>query len=78
MAEGALKNSRAQLTFSVTGIAGPGGGSPEKPVGTVCMGFQRKGLPAEAEIFHFPGNRHEVRQATVKKVFQVIISLLKE
>lgn len=62
MAIGALNNSHAQLSGSITGIAGPDGGSTEKPVGTVCFGWVSKSRPASATTQHFRGTREEIRQ----------------
>ena len=72
MAEGGLKNSRADVTISVTGIAGPGGGSPEKPVGLVHFGYAShlKGTSSCHKIFG--GNRTNVRESTVLKAFQLL------
>ncbi len=64
MAEGALKRSRAQFALSVTGIAGPGGATPEKPVGTVCFGWASIGESPRTATMHFPGDRAEVRDAS--------------
>ena len=61
MVEGGLARSGATHALSVTGIAGPGGGTPEKPVGTVCFGWQTRGQAARVETRHFAGERHEVR-----------------
>ncbi len=61
LVEGGLAHSRADLAVSVTGIAGPGGGTPEKPVGTVCFGWQRRGQEPRVETRHFDGERHDVR-----------------
>ncbi len=67
MAAGALAHSRASLALAVTGVAGPGGGSPEKPVGLVWFGIARKGAPAEAEFRLFEDNgRDFVRRETVR------------
>lgn len=64
MAEGALARSRADIAVSVTGVAGPGGGSDEKPVGLVWFGLATKsGVRAERMVF--PGDRSAVRAATV-------------
>ncbi|MEL1263967.1 CinA family protein [Pseudoxanthomonas putridarboris] len=65
MVSGALVNSGASVAVAVTGIAGPGGGSPDKPVGTVWIGWKRRGGYARAEVFHFDGDRESVRRQTV-------------
>jgi nicotinamide-nucleotide amidase len=65
MVLGALENSRAELAVSVTGIAGPGGGSADKPVGLVYIGLCRRGAAATARRHDFPGSRSEVRRATL-------------
>ncbi|WP_018995169.1 CinA family protein [Thioalkalivibrio sp. ALJ2] len=61
MVEGGLAHCDADLALSVTGIAGPGGGSADKPVGTVCFGWQERGRDARVETQHFDGERHDVR-----------------
>lgn len=63
MAKGACKASGADISISVTGLAGPGGGTKETPVGTVFMGFCYKGK-AIAKEFHFTGNRMRIREQT--------------
>ena len=65
MAEGALERSGAGVAVAVTGVAGPGGGSAEKPVGLVWFGVTRRGGPAWTERAVFPGDRGAVREATV-------------
>ena len=65
MVSGALVHSGAGIAVAVTGIAGPGGGSPDKPVGTVWIGWKRRGGYATAQIFHFDGDRDAVRRQTV-------------
>ncbi|MFT4249581.1 MAG: nicotinamide-nucleotide amidohydrolase family protein [Pseudomonas sp.] len=65
MVSGALVNSGASIAVAVTGIAGPGGGSADKPVGTVWVGWKRRGGYASAELFHFDGDRDAVRRQTV-------------
>ncbi|MCX7154858.1 MAG: CinA family protein [Rhodocyclales bacterium] len=65
MAEGALKNSKALITLAITGIAGPTGGSPGKPVGTVCFAWCRVGQTADAETAVFAGDREAVRRQAV-------------
>jgi nicotinamide-nucleotide amidase len=65
MAEGALARSKAGLSVSVTGIAGPGGGSDGKPVGLVYFGIGRAGSPVSVDRKVFAGDRTAVRTATV-------------
>ncbi len=66
MASGALAHSRADLAVAVTGIAGPTGGVPGKPVGTVWLALARPGEPARAERLQLPGDRTAVRAQTVR------------
>jgi len=65
MAEGTLARSRANLAISVTGVAGPGGGSPEKPVGLVWFAVAQLGKPLHSERVIFPGDRTAIREAAV-------------
>ena len=76
MASGALSRSRATIAISVTGVAGPGGGSAEKPVGLVCFGLARTGLPVITERRVFSGDRTEIRAATVAHAFTMIRAAL--
>lgn len=65
MASGTLRNSAAHWAVAISGVAGPGGGSQEKPVGTVYCGWAGPGREPESECFHFPGDREAVRSAAV-------------
>jgi len=65
MVSGALVHSGAGVAVAVTGIAGPGGGTPDKPVGTVWIGWKRRGGYPRAEVFQFDGDREAVRRQTV-------------
>jgi nicotinamide-nucleotide amidase len=65
MVAGALARFEASVAVAVTGIAGPKGGIPDKPVGTVWIAWQRRGGEVLAEIFHFKGDRDAVRRLTV-------------
>lgn len=76
MVSGALVNSGASVAVAVTGIAGPGGGSADKPVGTVWIGWKRRGGYARAEVFHFAGDRDAVRRQTVATALQGLDGLL--
>jgi nicotinamide-nucleotide amidase len=76
MADGALARSRAAIAVSVTGVAGPGGGTVEKPVGLVCFGLARTGTPAITERHIFPGDRTAIRAATVAHAFEMIRAVL--
>ncbi len=75
MAEGAVAHSRAQVSVAVTGVAGPTGGSAEKPVGTVWFGWSVDGQ-VTTEMRRFEGDRAAVRDATVTHALQKLISLL--
>src|SRR5690606_6471184 len=70
MVSGALVNSGASVAVAVTGIAGPGGGSDDKPVGTVWIGWKRRGGYARAQLFHFEGDREAVRRQTVAQALE--------
>ena len=72
MASGALLHSQAALTVAVTGIAGPGGGSEGKPVGTVWFGLASRGAPPSTERKVFGGDRTAVRQATVEHALAML------
>lgn len=72
MAQGGLKKAKTDLCVAVTGIAGPGGGSAEKPVGLVYMACSRKDHVAIEERHVFEGDRAQVRQATVKRALELL------
>ncbi len=73
MAEGALAHSAAQLAVAVTGIAGPGGGTPAKPVGTVWLAVAREGEIPVAELLQLAGDRSAIREQTVLRALQRLI-----
>lgn len=77
MAEGAIAHSRAQCSVAVTGVAGPGGGSAAKPVGTVWFGWSVGGV-THSECLRFDGDRAAVRQATVTHALQRLNNLLSQ
>jgi nicotinamide-nucleotide amidase len=72
MAEGGVTHSRASMAVSVTGVAGPGGGTPTKPVGLVCFGLARRGQPTVTTESVFPGDRAAIRSAAVERAFALI------
>jgi nicotinamide-nucleotide amidase len=65
MVSGALARFGAGVAVAVTGIAGPTGGTTEKPVGTVWISWKRRGGYGHAQLFHFPGDREAIRRQTV-------------
>ena len=75
MAQGAINRSHAQVAVAVTGVAGPSGGSKNKPVGTVWFGWSVNGQ-LHAEVRHFAGDRAAVRVATVRHALQQLLALL--
>ena len=75
MAEGARRNADAKLSVAISGIAGPGGGSPEKPVGTVWLAWSQEGQPTQAQVFHFSGDRFAIRQQAVMTALSGLMRL---
>jgi nicotinamide-nucleotide amidase len=76
MVSGALIHSGATIAVAVTGIAGPTGGTAEKPVGTVWIGWKRRGGYPHAEVFHFEGDRDAVRRQTVATAINGLLKSL--
>lgn len=76
MVEGALRNSQAQVALAVSGIAGPGGGTPEKPVGTVWFAWGIKDGVKIARLHRLAGSRAEIRTQAVRIALQGVIELL--
>ena len=77
MAEGALANSNATITVSTTGIAGPGGAVPGKPVGTVCFAWAMAHRTFSERLV-FQGNRHEVRKQAIAHALAGILRFLEQ
>lgn len=76
MAEGAITRSHAQVAVSVTGIAGPAGGTAEKPVGMICFAWLMKDGLTLTETGYFSGSREAIRRQAVARALQGIIDLL--
>jgi nicotinamide-nucleotide amidase len=76
MVSGALIHSGASIAVAVTGIAGPSGGTVDKPVGTVWIGWKRRGGYPRAEVFHFGGDREAVRRQTVAAAINGLLKSL--
>jgi len=72
MATGGVTHSRATIAVSVTGVAGPGGGTAAKPVGLVCFGLAYRGETTVSTQEIFPGDRAAIRAAAVAKAFALI------
>lgn len=72
MATGAAQNAQAEMAVAVSGVAGPGGGSPDKPVGTVCFGLYVQGEMI-TETLCFAGDRTQVRQQTVEQALALLL-----
>ncbi len=78
MAEGALQCSQAQCSVAVTGIAGPDGGTPSKPVGTVWLAIADKQTGTQAWRLRLHGDRNEVRRQTVIAALRALIDRIKQ
>ncbi len=76
MVAGALRNSTAHIALSVSGIAGPDGATPDKPVGTVWFAWGMRDGVIHAQVHHLLGNRAEVRVKSVRIALQGIVDLL--
>jgi nicotinamide-nucleotide amidase len=76
MAEGAIAHSRAQVSLAISGIAGPGGATPDKPVGTVCFAWAVEGRPVQSERACFDGDREEVRRQAVAHALDGLLKQL--
>lgn len=76
MASGALENSLSDISLSISGIAGPSGGSKDKPVGTVCFGWMKKGESAISETKVFTGDRETIREKASEHALKGIIKMI--
>ena len=76
MAAGVLRRSHAQAALAISGVAGPTGGSPGKPVGTVCFAWVLQGGEPTAETLHFSGDREAVRKQSVVYALQGLLRML--
>ncbi|MBZ0105017.1 MAG: nicotinamide-nucleotide amidohydrolase family protein [Sulfuricella denitrificans] len=76
MAAGTLLHSQADISLAISGIAGPGGGSPDKPVGTVCFAWAVRNGPLKSERCVFAGDRFSVRHQAVAHALQGVLALL--
>ena len=76
MARGALEHSRADISVAVTGIAGPDGGSEDKPVGTVCFAWGRRGGETRTARVVFEGDRQQVRERAVLMAIEGLLDMI--
>lgn len=76
MAAGALARSHAQVAVAVSGIAGPDGGTPDKPVGYVCFAWGMKDGKPRSETKRFPGDREAVRRQSVEHALKGVLAML--
>ena len=78
MVEGLLRHSPADWSVAVTGIAGPSGGSADKPVGTVWIGWARRGQPGETQCHRFAGDREAIREQTATVALAGLLDRLRD
>ncbi len=76
MAQGALVRSRADVSLAISGIAGPAGGSPEKPIGTVCFAWAVRGNGTSTQQVRFEGDRDAVRRQAVARALRGVLDVL--
>jgi nicotinamide-nucleotide amidase len=76
MAEGAIQYSQAKVSVAISGIAGPGGGSEDKPVGTVCLAWAKDGIQTYSKTEYFQGDRESVREQAVMTALQGLLDIL--
>lgn len=76
MAEGALKNSEANLSIAVTGIAGPNGATADKPVGTVWFALAGKKLPTHSSLETFSGDRQAIRARSIERALEALLEFV--
>jgi len=76
MSDGLFSHTKADVAISVSGIAGPGGGSDDKPVGLVWLSWGKRDKSVYAEPFNFSGNREDVRKQSIKQALNCLLDLL--
>ena len=76
MADGALRHSHAQISLAISGIAGPGGATLDKPVGTVCFAWAAIGLTTRTATVYFNGNREQIRHQAVGHALTGVLDVL--
>ena len=76
MAEGALRHSHAQISVAISGIAGPDGATPDKPVGTVCFAWAAISGRTRVSTAHFTGDREQVRRQAVERALTGVLDVL--
>ncbi len=76
MAVGGVVHSRADCALSITGVAGPDGGSPDKPVGMVCFAWSGFGGPVRTDTRYFDGDRQSVRRNALQHAINTAITLI--
>jgi nicotinamide-nucleotide amidase len=74
MAAGALARSAADLAVAVTGVAGPTGGTPDKPVGMVCLAWAKRDKPVDSVTRYFDGDRQQIRHKTVEAALDRLLA----
>lgn len=77
MAQGALNKSKSDISLAITGIAGPTGGTPLKPVGTVWIAYAKRTMPATAKIHIFTGDRQAIRTESIESALKGLLSIIK-
>jgi len=74
MLDGVLKKFNANIAIAVSGVAGPDGGSKEKPVGTVVIGIKDNNSYLNTKLYHFKGSRIDIQNSAVNKAFEILFN----
>jgi len=78
LCEGGIARSNADIVVAISGVAGPGGGSEAKPVGTVCIGWIQRGAAASCCVYQFAGDREAIRAAAAGQALRGILTIVEK
>lgn len=77
MLSGVLSTTTVDIALAVSGVAGPGGGTPDKPVGTIWIGGQQRGQEPQVQCWHYKGDRPSIREQVVKQALELALEFVR-